>query len=989
MKKASLRKALKNALLIGALMLCSSATWAQSKISGTIKDATGEPLIGVSVMEIGTNNGTVTDANGNYTLDVKPKAKLKISYVGYATQEITAGSGKSVVLKEDNKMLNEVVVVGYGKMERKDVTSSITTIKSEDLNKGGVYSSPAQLLQGKVPGLVVTTSADPNASPSVTLRGASTFRTGDAQEPYYVIDGIPGASFALVSPDDIESIDILRDASATAIYGSKAANGVIIVTTKHGKKNGAQVSYSGYLAIDNIAKKLDLMSASEHQNYLSTLGKSLNTNDYVVGQTNDTDWQKEVLRTGVSQNHNVSINGGNDKTSYSASINYMKNQGIIRGTDFDRLIGRAVVSTSCFNNLLDVNFSLNGSITNNHTIIEADDGMNVLDAMMYYLPEAPVKNSDGSYFENMTKSQYYNPVALINQNTYNTRNKRLQGIAKATLHILPELTYDINMSYQTETVNYNQYNDIDSKATYNYGGYALRNTVENNKKSLEMYINYNKTFNDFHKVGLMGGYSWQQEENNDGFQTSAKGFSSDALSYYNLGIGNSSDRPNYGSIYYSTMKVISFFGRINYSYDSKYLLQATIRRDGSSAFGKNNRWGTFPSGSFAWRMSEEPFIKNLNVFSDLKFRVGYGVSGNSMGFDPYVARVLYAKQGTFLNSEGIRVSGIGASRNANPDLKWERTSMLNAGFDFGFFNNRLTGTIEYYDKQTTDLIADYTVSATKYLVGWLTANVGQVSNRGVEFSLTAIPVQNNNFTWSTTFNLSHNTNKVKSIQNEDFSKEYFEEGEANAPGQTGLMVQRIASGMPIGSFYLYRWAGYDENGVSVFYTKDGNKTLTPTKDDQVYAGSAQPKFNLGWSNTLNYKNWSMTMFFTGVFGNKILNATRARLSRVAAADERNLLKSVVNTELITDYNSHLISDRYLENGSYFRLKTLSVSYTFPNVSKYVKNIRIYGSCNNVFVITGYKGLDPEVELGGLTPGIDNKRFYPATRTIMFGVNLTL
>ena len=970
-------------------LMSSISAFAQKSITGKVLDASGEPLIGVNVLVKGTTVGTITDYEGRYTISASTGSTLSFTYIGYIGQEVKVANQKqiNVTLKEDTETLEEVVVVGYGKMARKDLTSSITTIKADELNKGGVYSSPAQLLQGKVPGMTITTSSDPSATPSVTLRGASTFRTDDgAQEPYYVIDGIPGASISLISPDDIESIDVLRDASATAIYGSKAANGVIIVSTKKGKSGQASVTYNGYIAIDQVAKRLEMMNASQHRSFLDAAGLTLSTEDY-IDNTTDTNWQKEVQRTGVSYNHNVSITGGSEKTNYSASLNYMKNQGVIKSTKLDRLIARTYLNTKTLNDRLDLSFGLNASITNNSTIVEEEDGINVLDAMMYYLPESPVRNTDGSYFENLNKSQYYNPVALVEQNSYDNRTKRIQGIAKGTLHILPELTFDTNISYQSETKNYSQYNDIDSKAMLNSGGYALRNTLENTQKSIEMYVNYNKTFNDIHKVGAMLGYSWQENNNNDGFQTSAKGFTSDVLGYYNLGLGSSTDMPDYGSIYYSTLRMISVFGRLNYSFNSKYILQATVRRDGSSAFGKNNRWGTFPSASLAWRMSDESFIKNLNVFDDLKFRIGYGVSGNSLGFDPLISSVLYNKKGSFYNN-GTTISAIGATRNANPDLKWERTSMFNVGLDFGFFNNRLTGTIEYYYKKTSDLIANYTVPTTKYLVNWLTANVGEISNKGVELSINAIPVKTKDFSWSTTINLSHNKNNVESISNSDFTADYFDEAELNAPGQSGAQQQRIVAGRPLGSFYMWKWAGYDSNGISTYYTADGGTTTQPTAADRQWVGDAQPDLNFGWNNTLNYKNWSMTMFFTGVVGNDVLNATRARLSRIADAGRVNILANVLDDQKITDSNSYLLCDRYLEKGDYIRLQNLSLSYSFKKFCNYIQNLRVYASCNNVFVLTGYKGLDPEVNLGGLTPGIDNKNFYPKTRTFMFGASVT-
>ncbi|MBK5720641.1 TonB-dependent receptor [Dysgonomonas sp. Marseille-P4677] len=976
-------------VVLALLLLNCTLVFAQNKVTGRVVDNTGEPLVGVSIVEKGTTNGIMSDIDGNFSLNVAQGSIIQLSFIGFKTQEIKATSSfMSVILEGDDNFLDEVIVVGYGKMTRKDLTSSITTIKADELNKGGVYTSPGQLLQGKVPGLTITTSSNPTATPSLTLRGASSFRGGEAQEPYYVIDGIPGASIALVAPDDIESIDVLRDASATAIYGSKAANGVIIITTKKGNSGAANVTYSAYMAVDQVSNRWELLDAEQHRKILDDNGLTLGSSNYIDKDTN-TNWQKEVQRTGFSHNHNISILGGSEKTNYSVSLNYLDNKGIIKNSELDRTTARMNLNTKTLENRLDLGFSLNASITNSKYIQAGNEGLNVLDAMTYYLPESPVYNKDGSYFENLDNGQYYNPVGLLNQNSDDVRRKRIQGIGTASLHLIPEeLVLSGNLSYQSDNENISRYNDIKSKVKQNVGGFALRYTNEDIQKNVEIYANYNKTLNNIHKIGFMLGYSWEERNTGDGFQSTDQYFSSDALGYYGLGTGSYENRIDYGSSSYKTQKSISFFGRANYSFNSKYLLQATIRRDGSSAFGENNRWGTFPSGSLAWRMNEENFIKNLNIFSDLKFRIGYGVSGNSLGFDPYISRVLYDKNGTFINSSGETVSAIGAVRNANPNLKWERTSMINVGLDFGFFNNRLTGTVEYYDKRTDDLIADYEVPTTEYLVSWLTTNVGEISNKGIEVTLNATPIMTDKFTWNTSLNVSHNKNKVVSLSNDNFAKEYIDKAELNAAGQTGAHQQRIVEGEPLGSFYTWKWAGYNENGISQFYTKDGGVTLTPSDQDRFLTGSAQPKLNFGWKNTLTYSNWTLDMFFTGIMGNDILNSSRASLSRVADITRRNMLVSASHSEKMTDTNSHFLSDRYIEKGDYLRLASLSMGYTFEKISKHIKNLRVYASCNNVFVITGYKGLDPEINLGGTEPGIDNRNFYPKTRTFMFGTSIT-
>lgn len=983
-------------MLLAALLMLSGAVaaLAQNKVSGTVSDADGQPLVGVSIMEVGTGNGTVSDINGRYTLQTKSGASLRFTYLGYQPVTAKAAQGQSVVMHEDAKSLNEVVVVGYGTMRRKDVTSSITTIQSKDLNVG-VMTNPAQMLQGKVPGLVVSTSSDPNSSPSIILRGASTLRT-DGMEPYYIVDGVPGVDLSLVSADDIESIDILRDATATAIYGSKAANGVIIVTTKKGKKGAVHVSYSGYLALENVAKDLDLASASDLRSYASANGFELPGDEGA-----STDWQKEVERTGVSHSHNIAVNGGNNKSSYNVSLNYLNHQGVIRGTDMERLTARALAQSTVLKDRLTLSLGVNASQTTSNEVSTGTQGQSVTDAMIYYSPTQPIKNSDGTWFSSSSgATQNYNPLSMINEDLQKTIYKRMQITGKADLTILKGLVWSADFSYMDSQQTGNTYHSTKSQIV-NTNGQATRNTYTSNKKVFETYLNYSKTFAEKHKLGLMAGYSWEETNSGDGFGVTVKNFYNDDVTYYNLTYANSMDGlDDVESGAESTLRMISFYGRANYSYNGRYNLQATLRRDGSSAFGKNNRWATFPSISASWRLSEESFIKSLNAFDNLNLRVGYGVSGNSLGFDEYIAIKTYGATGwyQYVDESGVTqtIHTLGAQSNTNENLKWERTGMFNIGLDFSFFNNRLSGTIEYYDKRTSDLIYYYPVSTNRYPYGTMTANVGDISNKGIELSLNAIPVRTKDFEWSATLNLSHNKNVVEKISNGEFSVNYIPEGDANIAGNSGVNVQRIMEGCPIGQFYLYEWAGYNDEGVSVFYEHDaetgertGNKITNPTEKDQVKAGSAQPKLTYGWNNTLTYKRWGLNMFFHGVLGNKIFNALRAQYNSLTLVSQgKNVLKEALTSQKYGDVNAQYPSDRYLESGSYLRLSSLTLSYNFGNIGDWVSNLSVYATCNNVFTITGYKGTDPEIDLGGLTPGIQwRENYYPHTRTFMVGMKV--
>ncbi len=971
-----------------SLLLCSTAAMAQSQKSGVIKDANGEPLIGVTVLEQGTSNGTVTDVNGRYTLKTtKPNAKLKVSYIGYESQVITPG--QSITLSANDATLNEVVVVGYGTMRRKDVTSSITTVNAKDLDKG-VYTDPAQMLQGKVAGLVISSTGDPNGSSSITLRGSSSLREGEAMQPYYVIDGIPGMDISMVAPDDIESIDVLRDATATAIYGSKAANGVIIITTKKGAEGKTNVSYNGYVAFDNALKTLDMASAAE----LRASG------EVVEDEGANTDWQDEVLRTGVSHNHNLSISGGNKQTKYIASLNYIDHDGVIRGTEMNRVNGRALITTKVLKDRLTLSAGINAMRGVHKGVPVGQRGESVLDAMNYYSPTNPVRNEDGSWFKSDIGSQNYNPLSMINEDSNEFEWRRMQYIGKASLDIIDGLVLNANYSYNSKQKVYSYYNSSLSQLPYGgTKGKAHRDTRLGHDQTFETYLNYDLTLAKVHKLSLMAGYSWEERVNNDGFGVSVYNFYNDQLGFKNLAYGNFiNGMSDVDSGVEEIVRNISFYGRANYSYDGKYLLQATVRRDGSSVFGANNRWGTFPSVSAAWNIAEESFMKG-GIFDQLKLRAGYGVSGNALGFGAYSAYTLFGlNSGSSFTYNGVTYSKIEATQNGNKDLKWETTKMFNVGVDFAFLDSRLSGSIEFYNKKTSDLIWSYDVSTNIYPVGYMNANVGDITNTGIELTVNAVPVKTKDFTWQTTVNLAHNKNKVDKLSNKKFSVDYKDWGDPNIGGiSSNGEVERIKEGESLGTFWTYEWAGYNDHGQSTYYVHDattgertGEVTTTPEKKDKTKVGCALPKVTYGWNNTLTYKKWALTAFFQGNIGNKIMNATRAHYSNKALLSAgKNVLADALKDKYFTSDNTYYYpSDRYLENGSFFRLSTLSLAYTFDNLDGWLKSVQVYGTAKNVFTITGYKGLDPDINLGGLEPGLDKREtFYPHTRSFILGVKV--
>lgn len=992
------------------LLIAMHAFAVAQSVKGVVKDVTGDPLPGVNIVVKGTNVGTITKVDGSYEIKAAKGKVLEFSFMGFETQQAAVkGSKLNIILKEDTKLLNETVVIGYGSMQRKDVTSSITTVKAEDLNTG-VFSDAASMLQGKVPGLVVTTTGDPNGSPSITLRGASTLRGGEAMSPYYVIDGIPGVDISMVAPDDIESIDVLRDATATAIYGSKAANGVIIITTKSGKKaTKARVSYSGYAAFDNVLKTLDVATASDIRNYVKQ-----NNINYMYDEGSDIDWQNEVLHTSVSHNHNVSINGGTDNTTYMASVNYANRQGVVRGTGMNRLNARSLITTKVLKDRLQISAGVNAMYGNHHGVPMQNEGRSVLDAMNYANPTAPIQRTEVDDQNNRVGPWHfaagndaYNPVSMIHEDTNEGMWKRMQYIGKATLNILDGFTWNANYQYGNNQYTSSSYSShatqlkigegVTAVAGETMNGAARRSTYFGSESTFETYGNYDHTFNDVHKLSLMAGFSWEERRSNDGFGLQVHNFLDDQLKWNQLTYAGTIDGMQaVESGTKSTVRNISFYGRASYSYNSRYMIQATIRRDGSSVFGDGHRWGTFPSVSAAWNITEENFMKDQNVVSNLKFRLGYGVSGNALGFGAFAWASTYGATGSYNVFDGKQYVVLGATKLANPDLKWESTGMLNVGIDYGFLNGRISGSIEFYNKKTSDLIWDYPVSSYIYPFGTIAANVGEITNTGVEFSINAIPVKTRDFTWSTMLNLSHNKNKVNRLSNDIYKTSTFSQGDPMVAGVSANgWTQRVMEGQPLGTFYTYEFAGYDADGISTYYVRDdeGNRTGETTKDpefkDRTITGCAQPKLNLGWNNTLTYKNWNMNIFFTGVFGNKVYNGLRAHYTAPDFfAGGKNVLKEFLTDRPYTDTSSNIPSDKFIENGSYLRLQSLSIGYTFRNFDGWLSNLNIYATCNNVFTITGYKGLDPEVNLGGIDPGIDYRwSRYPHTRTFMVGAKI--
>lgn len=999
-------------ILLMVLLFCFNIAHAQNVVKGTVKDAKGAPLPGVTVQVKGTSKQTSTSATGNFSINADKGNVLQFRFIGYQPVEVTVGDAAhiDVTLTESQTTLNDVVVVGYGTSSKKNLSSAITTVKPEELNKGAI-ADLGQLLQGKVPGLNITASGDPNKPAAVILRGASTVNSPGA--PFYVIDGIPGADITAIAPADIASIDVLKDASATAIYGNRAASGVIMVTTKRGKKGQDQVTYSGYVAQEKVAGTLDLMDASQLRAYAAANKVTFSPSDDVNSGGNiNTNWMKAIERSSAfTQNHNLSLSGGSEHTTYSASINYLNKDGILTASSLQRIIGRANIEHTTWNDR--VKFSLNVSNSASTSNNEPLQNIVLLQAAKH-LPISPVRNSDGSYFENLNTPGYFNPVAMVNNAQDQTKYNILLAGFNTSVKLPFDLTYHINLSYQkTSTLHgefyssyFNQYptsnfyNNPDPGlgiahtligSLFGVNGSALRSDYSNTAKTLETFVSWDKQFGN-HTINAVVGYSYEDNIYGEGFQASSTNFPTDNIGFQNLTLGNpyaiTSYRINLGNdLTYGETLLISDFFRVNYSYKGKYLLQGSIRRDGSSVFGDNHHWGSFPSGSIGWRISEEDFMKDQNIFSDLKLRASYGVTGNSAGIGAYTAKLAYGFFGTYYNN-GSQAAAYGPIQGANPNLQWEKTATTNLGLDFGILKGRVTGSIDVYNKNTTGMLFDYSVSQSLVPGGKIWANGGSINNKGIEFALNAAIVNGRNFSWSSSFNAAYNKNVITSLSGPYGNSDQTLYSDPEGPGQTGATLQILKVGQPLGEFYAFKYAGKDANGNSLFYKADGTTTNAPTiKTDYYYLGSPQPSVLAGWGNTFKYKNFDLGFFFRSAFGSKIFDATRADLSYVAGVATGNILNSAANDK-VTDIKNSYYSSRYVENGSYVKLDNATLGYNLPHPFRNVNNMRFYFTANNVFTITGYKGIDPEINQGGVSPGIDYDNFYPKTRTLLVGVNVS-
>lgn len=961
-------------LLLFLVCFCSFGLLAQKSISGTVTDQDGEALIGASVQVKGTSIGVVTDLDGSFSITVPNDATtLVVAYVGFTPAEIEMGNTTVFTITlNQGTALNEVVVTGYGTTNRRDVTGAITKLTPDDFNRGAI-TSVNSLLQGRVAGLTISKAGnDPTRGPSVLLRGPSTL--GGSTEPLYVIDGVPGATLATIAPEDIVSMEVLKDAASTAIYGTRASNGVIMVTTRGGEPK-PYLSYHGYASVSNIDKRIEVANSSQLKSYLQSAGKTL-TAAYDLGF--DTDWQDEATQTGSAQNHNVQFGGGSANSNYNASFTFYDETGIIINSGTQRLIGRLNLGHKMFNEKLKTNLTFANSFIKQDLI-----NPYALYHTLRFLPTVPVYNADGSYFQDFGNQEFINPVSILNEEKRTNTFIDFTAIAKASLEIVKGLNFEVNGSLSNGNNGYDEYQSRVSPfngANQNDKGYALRRFSRNTSQLIETYLNYDKQFG-VHGLKLLAGYSYQVDEFGNGLTAQNTNFVSDDLGSYGLGQGAPNAAATYlflpGQPGYSETKIASFFGRVNYSLNGKYIFQASLRRDGSSRFGANEKWAVFPAASFAWRISDEEFLKGSSFINDLKFRVGYGVSG-FQAINPYQSLTRYSNVPQKVYVDGKYIDTYEVTQVPNPNLKWEKTATFNAGLDFTFLEGKLSGTIDVYDKTTTDMLAVYSVPVPPFPIDRIFANAGEMNNKGVELYLEVKPVTSEKFGWASGVNFAYNKNEIVSLSNDLFSKTIEFRGEPGGQGLTGINLQALIPGQPLGTFYNYKFAGTNENGTHNIYNAAGE--VIPigngkAPNDYRILGKGIPDITLGWNNNLNFGPVSVNFLLRGMFGHSLFNVYDANLARLNDATKYN-----VSLKAIEDGNPNapVYSSYFLEKGDFLKLDNATISYKLPANIGILKGATIYLNGQNLFTLTNYTGIDPEVDFSSTSPGVQGNlnRFNP-------------
>lgn len=953
-------------------------------VKGVVKDANGEAIIGASVIEKGNaKNGTVTDIDGNYTLKVKRGATLTISYIGYISQETKGGN---IILEEDLKSLNEVVVIGYGTQKKADVTSAVVSVKAGDFTKGN-FNDAGDLIKGKVAGLTITRpSGDPGATTQISLRGIATV-SGNAQ-PLVLVDGVPG-SLSSVPPENIASIDVLKDASAAAIYGTRGAGGVIIITTKTGQREQrTEVTYNGYVSFSTWAKKADFMTSSDIRAGKTTF----NDEGY------DTDWLDAISRVGVTQNHSISLSGGNVKTSYFGNFTYRKAEGVMKKTGNESMSVAFDMSHWMLNDMLKLNIKVNAD----QYQYDVNDATTIYRQAVIRNPTSPIWNEDGSYNEG-SLLQYWNPVSLQNEQSGKNKSQIVKMTGNLTFEPIKGWQTNLMLS-KDQTINRggNYYTSNHSLQGVNqkgsYSGSASQSGYTSEATYLELTSKFMKNFNNVHRLDALAGYSYSEDVYDDASMWNGN-FPTDYFSYYNMGLGSKlTDGQASMSSSKNSSKLIGFFGRVSYGYADRYNILASLRYEGSSKFGDNHKWGAFPSVSLGWNIMNESFMKSTKSWlNNLKLRAGWGITGVIPG-SSYLSLLRYSYNGGNYYRNGKWNKGLKAASNPNPDLKWETAREFNVGIDWSVFNDRLSGSFDYYNKKTSDMLYDYTVPSPPNLYTTTTANVGEMRNTGFELMIKGVPVQTKDWRWETQATLQHNSNKLVSLSNDLYQTDNTQwlQGVGDPVTQ---YTHRVAVGESLGQIWSLKAVGVSDQGLFLIENpKTGQcaEFYQEMRNDYdnwyEYMGSGIPKFTLGWNNTINYKDFDLSLQCNGQFGYKIINQQRVFYENNAHA--YNKLKSAADAiggnRPLSGAQSQVVTSYYIEQGDYFKLSSLTLGYTYtPKKKTYIQNARLYGSVYNVFTITKYKGTDPELGSDNFwTAGVDDRDKYPTVRSFTIGLNVT-
>lgn len=1005
MKKSLRLKALLT-LLVG-LFLSIGAFAQQIAVKGHVKDTTGEPVIGANVLVKGTTNGTITDFDGNFMLNVPKDAILSVSFVGYKSAEVKAASTVMVTLEDDSQVLDAVVVIGYGSVKKNDMTGSVTAIKPDKLNKG-LITNAQDMMTGKIAGVsVISKGGAPGEGATIRIRGGSSLTAEN--DPLIVIDGLAmdnkgvkglANPLSMVNPNDIESFTVLKDASATAIYGSRASNGVIIITTKKGQAGARPtISYDGNVSVSTVKSTVDVMDGDQFRSFIKDIWGEDSEAYSKLGNAN-ADWQKEIFRPAVSTDHNLTISGGLKNMPYRVSFGYTNQNGIVKTSKFERYTASVSLTPSFFEDHLKVNANLKGMIAKNRYA----DGSAVGSAVsfdptqsvrsddpyhQYYFDGYFQWNTDASSLNDDTWKRTFNsnapgnPVALLEEKDDRAISKSLIGNLELDykFHFLPDLHAHVNGGMDLSTGK--QYTDVSPYSSTNnyYGSYGWEQKDKYNL-SLNAYLQYSKDFTDKHRFDVMAGYEWQHFHDTSDQE------------YWGLYPLSNNVVENRGQRYNNTSSgsatesyLVSFFGRVNYTLLDRYLFTATVRQDGSSRFHKNNRWGLFPSFALGWKLKEEAFLKDVDVLSDLKLRLGYGITGQqniNSGDYPYLAVYETNKDGAYYPILG---EGTTYRPNAyNPDLKWEKTTTYNVGLDFGFLNNRINGAVDYYYRKTTDLLNSVFVSAGTNFKNKVLSNVGSLENSGIEFSINSKPVVTTDWTWDLGFNITYNKNEITKLTTGDSENYYVAAGD-NIGGGRDMKAMAHAVGHPASSFYVYQQV-YDENGKPIeneFVDRNGDGTING--DDRYFYKKPTADVLMGLTSRLSYKSWDFSFSLRASLNNYVYNSVEAGGSdcnptsvySFGALNNRPLMGVANNIQNLKD--NTLLSDYFVQNASFMKCDNITLGYSFKKLFGAPIGGRVYAAVQNVFTITKYKGLDPEVE-----KGLDNN-IYPRPLTTLIGLSL--